>query len=114
MYNTIVANYVNSYACKLPRFGIDTSNIIESLNGTWSEIRNLQPLKLIDEIYTAVMKTFYDRFHRPMKDPKLLDAILKLFQERQQWSRRYKVFQSGNGIFQVEVPDTGSKHVVDL
>jgi hypothetical protein len=98
----------------LPRFGVDTSNIIESLNGTWSEIRNLQPLKLIDAIYTAVMKTFYDRYHRVMKDLVLPDATLKLFQERYQYSRRYKVFQSGNNIYQVEVPDTGVKHVVNL
>jgi hypothetical protein len=104
----------HSYANDLPRYGVDTSNVIESLNGTWSEIRNLQLLKLDDEIYTTVMKTFYDRFHRPMKDPTLPDAVLKLFQERYQWSRRYKVTQSGNGIYQVEVPDTGIKHVVNL
>jgi hypothetical protein len=74
----------------------------------------LQPLKLIDSIYTAVMKVFHDRYYRPMKDPVLPDAILKAFQERQQWSRRYKVYQAGNSIYQVEVPDTGIKHVVNL
>jgi ribonuclease HI len=81
----------------LARYGINTSNIIEPLNGTWSEISNLPPLKLIDEIYTVVMKTFYDRYHRTVKDLVLPDAILKLFQERYQWSRRYKVFQKPKG-----------------
>jgi hypothetical protein len=60
------------------------------------------------------MKTFYDWYHRTMKDPVLPDAVLKLFQEWYQWSRRYKVFQSGNSIYQVEMPDTGIKHIVDL
>jgi hypothetical protein len=86
LYRLLQAWFSNyySYANDLPRYGIDTSNIIESLNRTWSEIQNLQPLKLVDEIYTTVMKTFYDRFHRPMKDPILPDSVLKLFQEQYQ------------------------------
>jgi hypothetical protein len=49
-----------------------------------------------------------------MKDPVLPDATLKAFQDRQQWSRRYKVYQSGNDIYQVQVPHTGVKYVVNL
>jgi hypothetical protein len=90
------------------------SNIVESLNRTWSEIYNFYPFKLVDKIYTVVMKTFYDRYYCPIKDPVLPDAVLKLFQERYQQSQRYKVFQSGNGVYQVEAPDTGIKYVVDL
>jgi hypothetical protein len=60
------------------------SNIIKLLNRTWSEIHNLYPLKLVDKIYTVVIKTFYDQYHCPIKDPVLPDAILKLFQERYQ------------------------------
>jgi hypothetical protein len=74
----------------------------------------LQPLKLIDNIYTTVIKVFHNRHYRPIKDPVLPDTILKAFQERQQWSRRYKVYQAGNSIYQVEVPDTGIKYIVSL
>ena len=91
--------YWARYAFPYPRYSQDTSNIIESLNGTWSEIRNLQLLKLIDAIYTTVMKTFYDRFHRPHQSQVLPNAQLQAFNERLQNSRRYKVYQSGNGIY---------------
>jgi hypothetical protein len=39
-----------------PKWGHDTSNIIESLNGSWSEIRHLQPLQLMDAIYSTSMR----------------------------------------------------------
>lgn len=58
------------------------SNIIESFNRTWSEIHNLQLLRLVDKIYTTVIKTFYNRFYCPIKDSILPDTILKLFQEQ--------------------------------
>jgi hypothetical protein len=35
----------------LPRFGHDTSNIVESTNSVWREIRELPPLQLLDGIY---------------------------------------------------------------
>jgi hypothetical protein len=35
----------------LPRFGYDTSNIAESVNSAWREIRELPPLSLLDGIY---------------------------------------------------------------
>ena len=34
-----------------PRFGHDTSNIVESINSVWREIRELPPLQLLNGIY---------------------------------------------------------------
>ena len=112
--DSIPHKYWAQYAFLYPRYGQDTSNIIELLNGTWSEIRNLQPLKLVEAIYTIVMKTFHDRFHRPHQSQILPKAQLQAFNDQLQCSRRYHVYQSGNGLYQVEHPDTGVKHIVDL
>jgi hypothetical protein len=60
------------------------------------------------------MKTFYDRFHCKHQNTALPDAQLKLFNERLHNSKRYKVYQSGNDIYQVELPDTGVKYIVNL
>jgi hypothetical protein len=57
--------YWAQYAFLYPRYSQDTSNIIESLNGTWLRIRNLQPLKLINAIYTTIITTFHNQFHCP-------------------------------------------------
>ena len=44
-----------------PRFGHDTSNIVESTNSVWREIRELPPLQLLDGIYQWTLTTFYER-----------------------------------------------------
>jgi transposase-like protein len=49
------------YAFPKPRFGHDTSNINESINNAWLDIRRLPPLQMLDEIYTTVMKTVCTR-----------------------------------------------------
>jgi hypothetical protein len=38
------------YAFPYPRFGHNTSNIIESLNSVWNPLRSLPPLKMVDAI----------------------------------------------------------------
>jgi len=40
----------------LLKWGYDTSNIIKSLNGSWSDIRELPPLQLIDAIYSILIR----------------------------------------------------------
>jgi hypothetical protein len=74
----------------------------------------LQLLKLVDTIYTTVIKTFYNRFYYPYQSQVLPNTQLQAFNKRLQNSQRYKVYQSGNGIYQVEYPDTGIKYIVDL
>jgi hypothetical protein len=53
------------YDFPMPRYGVDTNNIIESLNSVWADIRRLPPLQMMDEIYTFCMRKVYNRFHRP-------------------------------------------------
>ena len=60
------------------------------------------------------MKTVHDRFHRRQRLEHLADVPLAKFNERLQISRRYRVFESGNSIYQVELPNTGIKCVVNL
>jgi hypothetical protein len=45
----------------LPRFGHDTSNIVESTNSAWREIRELPPLQLLNGIYQWCLTTWYQR-----------------------------------------------------
>jgi hypothetical protein len=44
-----------------PRFGHDTSNIVESTNSVWQDIRELLPLQLIHGIYQWYITTFRKR-----------------------------------------------------
>ncbi|KFX86427.1 hypothetical protein V490_09082, partial [Pseudogymnoascus sp. VKM F-3557] len=103
-----------AYFYPWPRYGHDTSNIAESLNSSWRDIRTLQPLKMMDAIWSTVMKTVHDRKIRPQKGFLIADIPWAKFQERLQKSQRYRVFESGNGIYQVQIPDTGLKFTVNL
>jgi SWIM zinc finger len=115
-------NYVNAidhelwatYAFNYARFGHDTNNITESVNFQWAEIRKLPPIQMMDAIYTALMKTVYERHHRNQLSKELADVPLLKFNERLVNSRRYQVAASGNGIYQVQVPDSGKKRIVNL
>ncbi len=62
-----------------PRYGHDTSNIIESVNSSWDEIRQLPPLLAMDAIYSKCMKMVYDRLHKPQKSPLLVDTPMARF-----------------------------------
>jgi hypothetical protein len=97
-----------------PRYGHDTSNIAESLNSAWRDIRTLQPLKMMDSIWSYVMKTVHDRRIRPQMGYSIADVPWGKFQERLKDSQRFRVFESGNGIYQVQIPDTGYKFTVNL
>jgi hypothetical protein len=120
--NTFAALYIDAiqhetwatYAFPWPRFGHLTNNISESVNKAWYDIRFLQPLRMIDTIWSTVMKTIYSRYHAKQKNSVLCDIPLSKFQERQKQSRRYKVFESKEGVYQVQKPDSGLKFVVNL
>jgi hypothetical protein len=87
------------YAFPTFRFGHDTSNIIESLNSAWDRLWFLPVLQIIDGIWTTVMKQFYNRRIRRQQSTYLTDSIMAKYQERIKHSRRYRVYESGNGIF---------------
>jgi hypothetical protein len=102
------------YAFPYPRFGHNTSNNVESLNSVWNPLRSLSPLKMVDAIWSTTMKTIYDRSHRPQQSTEIADIPLLKFKDRLRSSHRYRVFESGNGVYQVQVPDSGSKFIVNL
>jgi hypothetical protein len=91
-----------------PRYGHDTSNIVESLNFSWSDIRCLPPLQMMDTIYSEAMKTVYNRSTTKQRSETISDVPIAKF------SRRYRVFPSSNGIGQIEDPETGQKWTVNL
>jgi hypothetical protein len=96
-----------------PKWGHDTSNIIESLNSSWSDIRHLPPLQLVDAIYSTSMRMVYHRFKEPQQSPLLADVPMAKFKARQNIARKFQVFESGNGIYQVE-QDSGQRFIVNL
>jgi hypothetical protein len=69
---------------------------------------------MIDNIWSTVIKTIYDRYNRPQQSTELADVPLSKFRDRLKASHGYCVFESGNGIYQVQVPDSGSKFTVNL
>jgi len=73
----------------MPRCGINTNNIIKSINSIWADIRRLPPLQIIDAIYTFLMKAVHDRFHRLQRTEGIADVPLTKFNERLRLSRRY-------------------------
>jgi hypothetical protein len=107
------STWTQAYSTYL-QYGYDISNIIESLNSAWSDIRNLPPLQMIDTIYSQAMKTVYNRSTICQKLDTIADIPMAKFQGRLKTSRRYQVFPSGSGIAQVEDPESGRKWVVNL
>ena len=69
---------------------------------------------MMDAIYSETMKTVYDRSNQGQKFDSITDVPIAKFQARMKTTRRYRVFPSGNGIAQVEDPESGRKWTVDI
>jgi hypothetical protein len=82
---------------------------VESLNASWSDIRCLLPLQMIDTIYLEAMKTVYNRSTTKQQLQSISDIPIAKFQARIKTSRQYRVFPSGNRIGQVEDPESSRK-----
>jgi hypothetical protein len=80
----------------LPRFGYNTSNIVESTNSVWREIRELPPLQLLNGIYQWNLTTFY--ICRQVRlDPRnsiLSNAVYKSYKFRESTVRGFRVLLS--------------------
>jgi hypothetical protein len=68
----------------------------------------------MDTIYSKCMKMVYDRLYKPQKSPLLIDILMAKFQARLKTSRQYHVSPLSNGIYQVQIPDSSKKHIVNL
>jgi hypothetical protein len=99
--NTISHNTWATYAFVHSRFGHLTSNLSESINMAWGDLRHYSILKLLDTIWTRMMQTFYQRYNSPQKKSVLCDVPYSIFQERLKQSQRYYVVQLRIGICQV-------------
>jgi hypothetical protein len=97
-----------------PKYGHNTSNIIESLNGALSDIRCQPPIRMMDSIYSYCMSLVFGRARKPQISHHLADVPWLKYLERLEKSRRLNVFPSGNGIYQVEIPETGFRYIVNL
>jgi hypothetical protein len=87
----------------LPRFGHDTSNIVESTNSVWREIRELPPLQLLNGIYQWNLTTFYTR-RQVRLDPGnsiLSNAAYKSYKFRESTARGFRVLPSSETSFLV-------------
>src|SRR5258706_642038 len=102
------------YAFPEPRYGQDTSNINESLNHTYSDIRFLPPIQMLNAIYMKTMTMIYERRRKPQLGQVLADIPYQKYLERKEYSRRYFVLSSNDGLHQVQVPDTGVYKIVNL
>jgi hypothetical protein len=69
---------------------------------------------MMDAIWSTTMETIYNRCHRIQQSTVLTDIPLAKFKERQKTSRRYQVFKSKVGVYQVQIPDSGRKYTVEL
>jgi hypothetical protein len=69
---------------------------------------------MIDAIYLEAMKTVYNRLTTKQRLQSISDIPMAKLQARMKTSRRYRVFSSGNGIGQVEDPESGRKWIVNL
>ena len=60
------------------------------------------------------MSLVFDRARVPQISQYLANVPWSKYLNRLEKSRQFNVFPSGNGIYQVEIPDTGFKYVVNL
>jgi MULE transposase domain/SWIM zinc finger len=93
-----------AFACfPLPRYGHDTSNIVESTNSAWREIRELPPLQLIDGIYQWTLTTFYERQRVGLDsgNQKLSNAAYRSYKHRESIARGFQVLPSSDSNFLV-------------
>jgi hypothetical protein len=86
-----------------PRFGHDTSSIVESVNSIWREIRELPPLQLINGIYQWTLTTFHQRLNSTLNSGNTLlsNTAYQQYKHRESVAREFQVFPSSNSDFRV-------------
>lgn len=99
----------------LPRFGHDTSNIVESTNSVWRDIRELPPLQLLNGIYQWTVTTWYDRqrLHLASGNSVLSNMAYSSYKSRETAARGFRVLPSSNTSFLVTT-SRGSEFIVKL
>jgi hypothetical protein len=102
-----------AYAFPVLRFEHNTSNIVESLNGSWKDIRNMTPLHILCSIWSTVMETVANRQNRQFKEAILCPVIKHLFDKRLVTACRYQAILLSSTVFQV-TNEEGKDYIVNL
>lgn len=99
----------------LPRFGHDTSNIVESVNSIWRDIRELPPLQLLNGIYQWTLTTIYERQREPFDagNSVLSNTAYRQYKHRESSARQFTVLASSDTDFMVTTSQ-GIDYVVNL
>jgi hypothetical protein len=103
-----------TYAFPLPRYGHLTSNVVESLNGQWKQLRTLPPLQMMDAIYQFILKQWLPRYLEPQKSTHFADKPQEMFTNNLAQSTKYHAIPSNAYRYQVEIPNTPIRWVIDL
>jgi hypothetical protein len=98
-----------------PRFGHDTSNIVESVNSIWRDIRELPPLQLLNGIYQWTLTTIYERQREPLDtgNSVLSNAAYKQYKHRESIARGFTVLASSDNDF-IVTTSRGIDYIVYL
>jgi hypothetical protein len=98
-----------------PRFGHDTSNIVESTNSAWRDIRELPPLQLLNGIYQWCITTWYQRGQLRLApgNSTLSNAAYQAYKHRELAARGFQVLPSSQTTFLVNTT-RGNQYIVSL
>ena len=98
-----------------PRFGHDTSNIVESTNSAWRDIRELPPLQLLNGIYQWCLTTWYQRLQVRLVagNSVLSNAAYRGYKHRESAARGYQVLPSSDTTFLVTTTHA-TQYIVSL
>ena len=98
-----------------PRFGHDTSNIVESINSVWREIRELPPLQLLNGIYEWFLTTWYQRGQIQLftGNSILSNAAYKGYKHREKFAWSFRVLPSSDTHFLVSTSQA-AQYIVAL
>jgi hypothetical protein len=99
----------------LPRFGHDTSNIVESTNSMWYELRELPPLQLLNRIYQWYTTAYFERIHLLLDPGNLVlsNKAYRSYKYRESIARGFQVLLSSNINFLVTTLQ-GVDFIIDL
>jgi hypothetical protein len=97
---SIPAETWTTHAFPLPQYGLITSNIEESLNGTWKHLHHLQPLRLLAGIWSSVMETFCERRGRLQTSTDSTSQAKAGFEGRYKKSRQCRAIPADENIVQ--------------
>jgi hypothetical protein len=98
-----------------PRFGHDTSNIVESTNSAWRKIRELPSLQLLNGIYQWCLTTWYQRVQLRLLSGNsvLSNSAYQGYKHRELAARGFQVPPSSDTTFLVATT-RGAQYIVSL